>query len=119
VRSILFRLVIHGIAWGLFALLCALGIPRIEMFFDEYDIPLPRLTTFVIRASDARAVLILIIPVLLGADWYVLGRLSKRGDAEGAWYWSTFMIASPLLLIVLMLAAFVLPLLTIDDGLSG
>jgi hypothetical protein len=89
------------------------------MLFSEYDIPLPRLTTFVIRASHAQAVLILLVPAVLGADWYVLGRFSKRGDIEGAWTWSAVMIATPLLLIVLTLAALVLPLLTIDNGLSG
>ena len=78
-----FRLFIHGIAWGLFLLLFALGVPRIEMVFNEYDIPLPRLTNVVFRASHAQTVFISLILVLAGADWFVLEKLSKRGDALG------------------------------------
>jgi hypothetical protein len=89
------------------------------MFFIEYDIPLPRLAIFVIRASHARAVFVSLIPVLVGADWYVLVRFSRRADVEWARSWSAVMIAAPLLLIVVTLAALFLPYLTTDNGLSG
>ena len=75
------------------------------MVFNEYDIPLPRLTNVVFRASHAQTVFISLILVLAGADWFVLEKLSKRGDALGASSWSAIMIATPLLLIALTLAA--------------
>jgi hypothetical protein len=118
-RSNRARLFTHAIAWGLFVLLAAVGVPCAEAFFADRDIPLPGATMFVIRASHLRAVFLLLIPGLAALDGYVLDRLSKKGDVAGARSWSAVVLTAALPLIALFLAALVLPLLTIEPRLSG
>ena len=57
--------------------------------------------------------------ILLGADWWVLNGQSESGEEGWALAWSMLMFASPLVLIVLMVIALVLPFFTITIRLSG
>ena len=121
-----FGLIAHCIAWGLFLVLLALIVPRIEAIFLDFGIPLPRLTLLLIRASHLVSwastplvALPTLLLVLLGVDWLILNIRPERGEAGLARTWSALMLASPLLLIALALAALVSPLLTILTDLVG
>jgi type II secretory pathway component PulF len=103
----------------LFVLLLACGVPRIETSFTDYGIPLPRLTELTIRASHMWTGFLLLATTLLGTDSYVADRLSRQGNAEWARAWSAVMIATPLLLVAMILVAMVLPFFALDPGLSG
>jgi type II secretory pathway component PulF len=118
-RSQRFRVFADGIAWVLLLLLLAFGVPRVETSFTDYGIPLPRLTAFTIRASHMWPVFLLLATILLSTDLCLIAKLSGQGDAEWFRSWSAVMIATPLLLIALTLMSLVLPLFTIDTGLSG
>jgi hypothetical protein len=120
------RLVAHCYVWGLFLLLLAFLVPRIEAIFKDFGVPLPRLTSLVIKASDLVSresppvvSVTLLLLILLGTDWLMLDARAKRGDEGRAMAWSMLMFASPLLLIALTLAALFLPFLTIMTRLSG
>ena len=121
-----FRLIAHCYVWGLFLVILAFVVPRVEVIYADFGIPLPRLTILVIRASHlvnwasppAVAISLLLL-VLLGADWLMLNAQSERGEEGWSLAWSMFMFASPLLLIALTLVALVLPLLSITTRLSG
>ena len=117
-RSHRFRLFAEGIAWALLVLLLASGVPKVETSFTDYGIPLPRLTDLTIRASHMWTVFLLLATILLGSDWYVADELSRHGNAEWARAWSAVMIATPLLLVALILVALVLPFFAMD-GLNG
>ena len=116
----------HGYVWGLFLVILAFVVPRVEVIYADFGIPLPRLTILVIRASHlvnwasppAVAISLLLL-VLLGADWLMLNAQSERGEEGWSLAWSMFMFASPLLLIGLTLVALVLPLLSFTTRLSG
>jgi hypothetical protein len=121
-----FGLIAHGIAWGLFLVLLGLVVPRIEAIFLDFGIPLPRPTLLLIRASHLVSwastplvALPTLLLVLLGVDWLILNIRPDPGEAGLARTWSALMLASPLLLIALTLAALVLPLLTILTDLVG
>ena len=121
-----FRLIAPGIAWGIFLVLLAFIVPRIEAIFEDFGIPLPRHTILVIRASHLviRAsspvfVVLSLLLVLLGANWLMLIAQSKRREAGLSGAWSVLMLGTPLLLIALTLATLVQPLLTIMGRLSG
>jgi type II secretory pathway component PulF len=121
-----FGLIAHCIAWGLFLVLLTVIVPRIEAIFQDFGTPLPRPTRLLIRASHlviwAAAPLVAIpslLLVLLGMDWLILNIRPERGEARLARTWSALMLASPLLLIALTLAALVLPLLTILTRVTG
>jgi type II secretory pathway component PulF len=117
-RSTRFRLITHGIAMGLFLLVLAVGVPKVERVFADFGAPLPQATVLVIRASHRSIAFMLSTLVLLGVDWSMLAILSRRGDAQRARAWSVSMIAMPLLMIALILVALGLPLITMDT-LSG
>jgi type II secretory pathway component PulF len=121
-----FRLVAHCYVWGLFLLLLAFLVPRIEAIFADFGVPLPKLTRLVLRAShlvssESPPVVAItsLLLILLGADWLMLDAQSKRGDEGWAMAWSMLMLASPLLLIALTLVALFLPVLTTMTRLSG
>ncbi len=119
-RSTRIRLISHGIALGLFFLLLTFGVPRVERPFTDFGIPLPRATILVIRASHWPIAISSSILVLLGIDGYLLEILSRRGDPRWARTWSALMIATPLVIMALILAALGLPLITMDTSpLSG
>ena len=121
-----FRLITHCYVWGLFLVILAFVVPRVEVIFADFGVPLPRLTILVIRASHlvnwasppAVAISLLLL-VLLGEDWLMLNAQSERGEEGWSLAWSMLMFASPLLLIGLTLVALVLPLLSITTRLSG
>lgn len=108
--SIPSRLITHGSAWVLFLILTGIGVPRIETFLADFGIPLPRLTILAIRAAHSLVGLVPSILGLLGVDWLVLDALSRRADLGRSRSWSLLMLATPLLLIALTLAAMLLPL---------
>ena len=120
-----FRLVAHCYVWGLFLVLLAFAVPRVEETFANFGIPLPRLTTLVFRASQVVEELspIIAIPslllILLGVDWLMMNAPSKRGEEGWLLAWSMLMFASPLFLIALAVTAPVLPFFTITTHLSG
>jgi hypothetical protein len=120
-----FRLIAHCIAWGLFLVLLAFVVPRVEAIFLDFGIPLPRPTLLVIGASHwvmwalTPVVAIPALLLLLGADWLMLNARSGRAQAGLLQAWSVLMLASPLLLIALTLVGLVLPLLTIMTRLNG
>jgi type II secretory pathway component PulF len=94
--------------------------------FKDFGVPLPRLTNLVIQASHVVnwawspvVAILLVLLVLLGADWLMLNAQSERGEEGWAMAWSMLMFVCPLLLIALTLLALFLPLLTIMTRLSG
>jgi type II secretory pathway component PulF len=118
-RSTRFRLITHGIVMGLFLLVLAVGVPRVERVFTDFGAPLPRATVLVIRASHRPIAFMLSTLVLLGLDWSILAILSRRGDAQRARAWSASMIAMPMMMIALILIALGLPMITLSGPLSG
>jgi type II secretory pathway component PulF len=70
-----FGLIAHCVAWGLFLVLLALVVPKVEAIFLDFGIPLPRPTLLLIRASHLvswASTPLVVIPsllvVLLGVD---------------------------------------------------
>jgi hypothetical protein len=121
-----FRLIAHCYVWGLFLLIMAFVVPRVEGIFADFGVPLPRLTILaigashlVLWASSPVVTIPLLLLILLGADWLMLNAQSERGEEGWALAWSMLMFACPLLLIALTLVAFVLPFFTITTRLSG
>jgi type II secretory pathway component PulF len=114
-----FGLIIDGVLWGLLLVLLAFVVPRVEAIFADFSIPLPRLTTLVIRASHHIFTVVAIVFATLTADYVVSMARSVRDDEELSKSWSALMLAFPLALIALALAALVTPLMTIMTPLSG
>jgi len=98
-------------------------VPRIEAVLKDYAIPLPRFTILAIEAShrviSVGWLLLLLLPFLVVADWFVMHALSRRGDVEKTRFLSMLMIAIPLLMIALTAWALSQPLFQIDMGLRG
>jgi hypothetical protein len=120
------RLITHGIACGLFLVVLAVGVPRVEATYSDYNVPLPRLSILVFAAAHVvswGSPPIVVVPVLflilLSADWLMLKALVARSGSELTGAWSMFMLGAPLLLIALTLFALIQPLLTIMPRLSG
>ncbi len=109
----------HGIAWGLLLLLLGFGVPRVEVIFKDFNVDLPGVTVLVIRASHLVVGFVPLLLVLLGADWFLLDVLSRRGEVRPARAWSVLMLVCPLLLIALALVALVQPSWTIMTHLNG
>jgi hypothetical protein len=111
------------IAWGLLLMLLLFVVPRVEVIFQDFGVPLPRVAGLVIRASHLVQIhLVVVAPllvVLLGADWLIRDALFPPGEAGVSRAWSLLMLAAPLILIALVLVALGLPLLNIDHRLSG
>ncbi len=114
-----FRLLAAGISWALLLLLLAFGVLRVEKGFADCNIPLPRFTEMTIRASHFWIVFLLLAMILFSAEWYVADILSRQRNAQLARSWSILMIATPLLLLALALAALGLPLINPMWRLSG
>jgi hypothetical protein len=114
-----FRLIIHGIAWGLFMALLGFGVPRFEAVFADFGVPLSDLSIRVIEASHIVDVLAMLTLILLVADGFVLESFRRRGIVKGSRRWSSLMIATPLLLVALTVVGLVLPLFTLNQKLSG
>jgi type II secretory pathway component PulF len=123
--STLFWRLACDIAWGLLLMILLFAVPRVEVIFQDFGIPLPRVTSLVIRASHlVRIYLVVAVAplfvVLLGADWLIRDALFPPSEAGMSRTWSVLMLAVPLLLIAVVLMALGLPLLTIDvSPLSG
>jgi type II secretory pathway component PulF len=118
-RSTRFRLIVHGIAWGVLLALLAFGVPRVETVFADFGVPLPDVTILVIQASHRIVASVLLTLLLLVADGLVLDAFRRRGDFQRARSWSLLMIATPLSMVAVMLWALLLPMLTCMPRLSG
>jgi type II secretory pathway component PulF len=113
------RLIVHGVAWGLFLALLAFVVPRVEAIFADFGMPLPRVTTLALRASHHISTVVAIVIAMLTADYVVSKARSVRNDEDLSKAWSALMLALPLALIAVTLGALVLPLMTIMTPLSG
>ena len=113
------RLLAQGIAWGVFLVLLACVVPRFEMTFADFGVPLPNLTILVIEASHMLIAVIAVTVTLLIADGFVMAHFARRGDVVRVRSWSLLMIATPVVMVALTLGALVLPMLTVMQRLSG
>jgi type II secretory pathway component PulF len=96
----------------------AFAVPRFVALFNDFGVALPAATILVIRASRQLVALVLLVLVLLVADWFLLSTRTDRGVTRVSGPWSVLMLACPLLLIALTLVALGVPLLGLLDRLN-
>jgi type II secretory pathway component PulF len=110
-----YRLVAHAIAWGLCLGVFVFVVPTIEAIFNDFNLPLPRKTIFVISSAHwiirhQRSIVVGLILVLPAAEWLMLLARSEHGGTDLSWRWSVLMFATPLVVTALTLIALGLPL---------
>jgi type II secretory pathway component PulF len=110
---------VHGLTWGLLLALLTLAAPKAEAMFADFSVPLPRITSRVFEASHLAVAYPWIILIPIVADWFALDAYSSRDYSRWSLAWSVCWLAIPLALIALTITALILPLMTIDIGLSG
>jgi type II secretory pathway component PulF len=123
-RLIRLRVIAHAIAWGLCLGLFLFIVPKIEAVFNDFNLPLPRNTAFVIALARRIVryqflVVILLILIIAGAEWFMRIALSDQANNDSCRRLSRLLVVAPLVLMVLALIALSMPLFTLMTSLSG
>jgi hypothetical protein len=123
-RLIRFRVIAHAIAWALCLSLFLFVVPKIEAVFDDFNVPLPRKTAFVIALAHRvihyqYLIVVGLILIIAGAEWLMRVALSNQANSDSCRRLSRLLVVAPLVLIVLALIALSIPLFTLMTPLSG
>jgi hypothetical protein len=122
-RSTLLRLIAHAIAWGLCLGLFVFGVSRIEAIFDDFNMPLPRCTAFVISVAHRiiryqGLITAGLIVIISSSEWFMPFAVSGQEKSDSFRRLSRLLLATPLVLIVLTLIALSPPLFTLMTPLN-
>ena len=93
-----------AIAWGSFHRAgLTFAVPRVEVIFADFGIPLPLVPRMIITTSHLIFRLAPVIPLLFAAllagDWFVLEAFGKRGEIGASRVWSRLVLITPLLML--------------------
>jgi type II secretory pathway component PulF len=123
-RLIRFRVIAYAIAWGLCLGLILFIVPKFEAVYEDFNIPLPRKTAFVIALAHRviryqYLVVSGLILIITGAEWYMRVARSDQANEVSCRRLSWLLVVAPLVLTVLTLFAVSTPFFTIMTPLSG